>query len=104
MSLAEKRRMERAKEVLKAHPDYARISLERVYGSGKVIANLVKEIAWLRGIERELDTVVLEHLVKNDYVAQLEGRRYGITIRGKKLIDDHAAMARVSEERKVANG
>jgi hypothetical protein len=104
MSLAEKRRMERAKEVLKSHPDYVRIAMERVYGSGKVIANLIKEIAWLRGIERELDTVVLEHLVKNDYVSQLEGRRYGITIRGKKLIDDHAARARVSEERKVANG
>jgi hypothetical protein len=104
MSLAEKRRMERAKEVLKSHPDYVRIALERVYGSGKVIANLVKEIAWLRGIERELDTLVLEHLVKNDYVAQLEGRRYGITIRGKKLIDDHATMTQIGEVRKVANG
>jgi hypothetical protein len=104
MSLAEKRRMERAKEVLKSHPDYVRIALERVYGSGKVIANLVKEIAWLRGIERELDTLVLEHLVKNDYVAQLEGRRYGITIRGIKLIDDHATMTQIGEVRKVANG
>lgn len=104
MSLAEKRRMERAKEVLKSHPDYVRIAMERVYGSGKVIANLVKEIAWLRGIERELDTLVLEHLVKNDYVAHLEGRRYGITISGKKLIDNHATMMRVGEEKKVANG
>lgn len=104
MSLAEKRRRERAKDVFKAHPDYTRIALERVYGSGRVIANLVKEIAWLRGIERELDTVVLEHLVKNDYVSQLEGRRYGITIRGKKLIDDHAAAASAAEEKKVAYG
>lgn len=104
MSLAEKRRLEKAKEIFKAHPDYTRVVLERVYGSGKVIANLVKGIAWLRGIERELDTVVLEHLVKNNYVAQMEGRRYGITIRGRKLIDSHAATASAAEEKKVAYG
>lgn len=104
MSLAEKRRLEKAKEILKAHPDYVRVVLERVYGSGKVIANLVKGIAWLRGIERELDVVVLEHLVKNNYVAQMEGRRYGITIRGKKLIENHASAASMTKEKKVAYG
>lgn len=86
MSLADKRRLERANEVFKAHPDYARVVLQRVYGSGKVIANLAKEIGWLRGIEKFLDVVVLEHLVKNEYVSQLEGRRYGITSRGQQLI------------------
>lgn len=86
MSLAEKRNIERAKEVLNAHPDYAKIALQRVYGSGKVVANLVKDIAWLRGVQRCLDNVVLDHLVKNDYVSLMEGKRYGITSRGQKLI------------------
>lgn len=86
MSLAEKRRLEQAKEVFKAHPDYAKIVLQRVYGSGKVMANLVKDMGWLRGIQRCLDVVVLEYLVANDLVAQLEGKRYGITIRGQKLL------------------
>ncbi len=87
MSLAEKRRMERASEVFKSHPSYAQIALERVYGSGKVIANLMKEIGWLRGIQHGLDTVVAEHLIKHEYVSLMEGNRYGITGLGKRLIE-----------------
>lgn len=87
MSLAEKRRMERASEVFKSHPSYAHIALERVYGSGKVIANLMKEIGWLRGIQHGLDTVVVEHLIKHEFVSLMEGNRYGITGLGKKLIE-----------------
>lgn len=86
MSLALKRRQARAKEVFKAHPDYATIALQRVYGSGKVVANLIKDIGWLRGIERELDTVVLADLVERGLVSQLDGRRYGITSRGLKAL------------------
>lgn len=86
MSLADKRRMEKAREVLKSHPDYVRIALDRVYGGGKVVANLAKELAWLRGIERELDTVVLDLLAARGYVSQMEGRRYGITTLGLQLI------------------
>lgn len=104
MSLAEKRRLERAKEVFKAHPDYARIALERVYGSGKQIANLVKDIAWLRGIERCLDNVVLDYLVKNEYVSQVENRRYGITSRGLKLIGIASPASQAPRVEEAAHG
>lgn len=100
MSLAEKRRLEKAKDVFKAHPDYARVVLERVYGSGKLVANLVKDMAWLRGIERCLDDVVLEHLVARQYVSHLEGRRYGITSQGLKLL----GLPAREQEQEVAHG
>jgi hypothetical protein len=85
VQLREKRRLERAKEVLRCHPDYARIALERAYGSGKSVVNLVKDVAWLRGIEHSLDEVVLDYLTRNGYVAP-DGNRYGITGHGQQFI------------------
>ena len=86
MSLAEKRRLVRGNEIINQHPDYLRITLERVFGQGPVVANLAKDIGWLRGIERGLDTVVLDHLIKRELVTKTDGNRYLITLRGQKII------------------
>lgn len=86
MSLAEKRHREKAGEVLKAHPDYVTIALRRAFCGVRMVSNLAKDLAWLRGIEQALDMVVLNAMVQRGYVSQLEARRYEITTAGMKLI------------------
>lgn len=104
MSLAEKRHHKKAVEVLKAHPGYVSIALRRAFSGGRVVSNLNKDLAWLRGIERCLDVVVLEHLVRNDYVSQVESRRYGITSRGIKLLGLASPASQAPQLEEAAHG
>lgn len=86
MTLGDKRRIEHAQDVLCKHPDCLKHALERAYPGEKIVTNLGKELAWLRAYARGLDEVVKERLVSAGYVAHLEGRRYGITAAGLKIL------------------
>lgn len=86
MTLGEKRRIEHAQSVLVKHPEYVKAALERAFPGERVMANLKKELAWLRAFARGLDEVVMDRIVSAGYAAQLDGRRYGLTAVGLRVL------------------